>query len=82
MSFFEKGPKKVLEYWYDNSLFSGWKKPPAPFVLNEEGMRKDIEEYRKMGFDSISAFACFLGKDYEELYGEADITPFAECVDF
>ena len=80
MRFFEKGSKKVLEYWYDNSLFSNWKKPPARFVLNEPCMKRDIEEYRKMGFDRISTFACFLGEDYENLYGEVDITPFAGAI--
>lgn len=78
---FENAPKKVLEYWYDNSLFSGWKKPPARFVLNREAMLKDIKEYRALGFDCVSTFACFLGKDYEELYGSVDITPFAKCID-
>ncbi len=77
MRFFDKGPKKVLEYWYDNSLFSRWKKPPVKFVLNEEAMRMDIEEYRRMGFDYLSTFACFLGEDYEELHGDVDITPFS-----
>lgn len=77
MKFFDKEPKKVLEYWYDNSLFSNWKKPPAKFVLDEGAMRAEIEEYRKMGFDVVSTFACFLGKDYEELHGDVDITAFA-----
>jgi len=80
MRFFDREPKKVLEYWYDNSLYSRWKKPPARFVLNEENMLKDIEAYRNMGFDSISTFACFLDKEYEKLYGEADIMPFARAV--
>ena len=78
MKFFEKGPKKVLEYWYDNSIFSHWKKPPVKFVLNEEAMRTDIDEYRRMGFDHLSTFACFLGEDYEELHGGVDITPFSK----
>ncbi len=76
---FGRENSKVLEYWYDNSLFSRWKKPPARFVLNEEAMRADIVDYRKMGFDRISTFACFLGEDYEELYGEADILPFSKA---
>ena len=76
--FFDSEPKKILEYWYDNSLYSFWKKPPAKFVLNEEAMRKDIEEARKMGFNYLSTFACFLGADYEELYGDVDITPFSK----
>ena len=70
---------KVLEYWYDNSLFSRWKKPPARFVLDEEAMQRDVREYREMGFSRASTFACFLGDDYEELYGEADIIPFAKA---
>ena len=70
---------KVLEYWYDNSLFSRWKKPPARFVLDEEAMLCDVREYREMGFARASTFACFLGDDYEELYGEADIRPFARA---
>ena len=80
MRFFDKGPKKVLEYWYDNSLFSHWKKPPVKFVLNEEAMRTDIEEYRCMGFDYLSTFACFLGEDYEELHGNVDITSFSNYI--
>ena len=74
---FGRENSKVLEYWYDNSLFSRWKKPPARFVLDEEAMLSDIREYREMGFARASTFACFLGDDYEELYGEADILPFA-----
>jgi len=77
LDFFGKTDAKVLEYWYDNSLFSGWKKPPKPFTLNKEGMETDIKMFKEMGFDSIATFGCFLGEDYEELYGDVDITPFA-----
>ncbi len=78
LSFFGKKDAKVLEYWYDNSLFSHWKKPPAKFVLREEEMKKDIAQYQQVGFDNIATFACFLGEDYEELHGDVDVTPFAE----
>lgn len=80
MHFFDREPQKVLEYWYDNSLFSNWKKPPKKFVLNDDGMRSDIDEYQKMGFRAISSFACFLGADYEELHGDVDVLPFADAV--
>ena len=76
---FGRENSKVLEYWYDNSLFSRWKKPPARFVLDEEAMQRDVREYREMGFSRASTFACFLGDDYEELYGESDILPFARA---
>lgn len=80
MRFFKGGHKKVLEYWYDNSLFSHWKKPPLKFVLDESTMSRDIKEYKDMGFDRISTFACFLGKDYEELHGDVDVKPFADAL--
>lgn len=81
IGFFGKEHCKVLEYWYDNSLFSGWKKPPKRFVLNRENMQKDINEYAKLGFENVSTFACYLGEDYEELYGDVDISDFFSIVD-
>ena len=82
MDFFGREHAKVLEYWYDNSLYSNWKKPPAKFELDEKSMRQDIAQYRAMGFDSVATFGCFLGADYEALHGAVDITPFAGCVHF
>ena len=79
MELFGKEDAKLLEYWYDNSLYSNWKKPPAKFVLKEDAMREEIAEYRGMGFDFVATFACFLGKDYEELHGDVNVKPFAEC---
>ena len=80
LTFFGKKNSCVLEYWYDNSLFSGYQKPPKKFVLNESAMISDIAEYKNMGFDSISTFACFLGADYQALHGDIDITPFSNAV--
>ena len=79
MKCFSSFPPKVLEYWYDNSLFSGWKKPPARFSLDIEAMRRDIERYSSLGFSYISTFACFLGEDYAELYSPVDFSPFADA---
>ncbi|MBQ9746909.1 MAG: DUF4838 domain-containing protein [Clostridia bacterium] len=80
LEFFGAEGAKVLEYWYDNSMFSGWEKPPKKFAPDTAQMVRDIAFYREKGFEYISTFACFLGDDYEKLYGEADIAPFAECV--
>ena len=74
VKYFGEKDAKVLEYWYDNSLYSKWKKPPQKFILNEENLKKDIVFYKKQGFNYVSTFGCFLGKDYVDLYGEADIT--------
>lgn len=78
--FFRDRPLKVLEYWYDNSLFSQWTKPPKPFTLKEPEMIADIQEYRDMGFSWITTFACFLGYDYIDLYGDVEVTPFQNAL--
>ena len=79
LSTFGKDGAKVLDYWYDNSLYSNWTKPPKEFKLEGAVMREDFSFYRSLGFLDFSSFACYLGADYEELFGEVDITPFAEC---
>ncbi len=80
LGFFGCEGAKVLEYWYDNSMFSNWEKPPKRFSPDAEAIARDVRTYRELGFEYISSFACFLGEDYEKLYGEADISPFCECV--
>ena len=76
--FFNFGEGKVLEYWLDNSLFSGWKKPPKKFVPDNVKIKKELAEYEKLGFQTAATFACFLGEDYEELYGVPDISGFTD----
>ena len=67
---------KVLEYWLDNSLFSKWKKPPQPFSFDPEVMRADLAYYKELGFEDATVFACYLGSDYVELYGEPSISAY------
>lgn len=76
LAFFGKGDSVVLEYWYDNSMFSSWKKPPQKFLPDNQLIQKDIVFYRQLGFETIASFACFLGMDYEELFGEPDVSAF------
>lgn len=70
LAFFGVRHAQVLEYWMDNSLYSGWKRPPQPFTLDQAVMAKDLAYYAKLGFSSVTSFGCFLGPDYEALYGE------------
>ncbi|MBO5223415.1 MAG: DUF4838 domain-containing protein [Clostridia bacterium] len=79
LEYFGKENAKVLEYWYDNSLYSSWKKPPKKFTLNEKQMQNDIDFYKQKGFSYVSTFGCYLGKDYENLYGKPDLTPFTNA---
>ena len=79
LNFFGAKNSRVLEYWIDNSLFSGWKKPPKQLTCDGAEAKRDIEEYVKLGFEDISCFGCFLGADYECLYGEPDISPLCDA---
>ena len=74
LDFFGRKDSKVLEYWFDNSLFSKWTKPPIRYTPNNDLIRADMEYYQKLGFENITSFACFLGQDYEELFGEPDVS--------
>ena len=61
---------QVLDYWLDNSLFSDWKKPPKEFKPHTETMRADIKYYYDLGFQTVTAYGCYLGKEYMELYDD------------
>lgn len=71
---FEPGEAKILEYWYDNSMLSNWKKPPKKFTPDNERIAREIEFYRSLGVGNITSFACYLGADYEALYGAPDFS--------
>ena len=80
VKFFGAESTKVLEYWLDNSLFSGWRKPPKPLAEpDSESIAKDIAYYESRGVENITTFACFLGDDYEALYGEPDIRAYTRA---
>ena len=61
---------KVLEYWYDNSMFSNWTKPPKKYVPDFDLISESVTYYKSKGFENISSFACYLGEDYERLHGD------------
>ena len=80
LDFFGRENSRVLEYWMDNSKFSNWTKPPKPFKLDADVMRKDVEFYTSLGFEEITSFGCYLGPDYDELYGKADLTEYGSII--
>ena len=80
ISYFGKDTAKVLEYWFDNSLFSGWKKPPKKFTLNYNQMKQDVHLYKEQGFNYISTFGCYLSEDYKSLYGAPDLSPMKNLI--
>ncbi len=76
LDFFGREDATALEYWYDNSLYSEYKKPPKLLIPHNDHVKADIPFYENLGFKHISSFACFLGPDYEELHGAPDISAF------
>ncbi len=80
LRFFGKDNARVLDYWMDNSLFSGWKKPPKPFALDEEVMKRDVEYYSSLGFQTITCFGCYLGPDYQQLYGHPPVEAYGRIL--
>lgn len=77
LDYFGKEGARALDYWYDNSLFSKWTKPPKRFAVDAPVLKADVEYYKGLGFEEIASFACYLGEDYEALYGEPDISDFS-----
>lgn len=78
---FGKKDAQVLEYWMDNSRFSGWKKPPKHMPLDEQVMKEDVKAYRSLGFESITSFGCYLGADYRALYGKAPVSEYGKLLE-
>ena len=79
IDFFGTKDAQALEYWLDNSLFSGWKKPPKPLTICTDTIQQDIAFYRKTGFEGITTFGCYLSDDYIELYGTPPIADYGKC---
>lgn len=78
--FFGAKDARILDYWMDNSLFSGWTKPPKPFRLDADVMQADVEYYASLGFEEITSFGCYLGPDYDALYGEVGLEEYGEIL--
>ncbi len=77
VEFFGKDHATVLDYWLDNSLYSGYRKPPKALTLQEDCVSKDCAFYAAQGFAYFTTFACFLGEDYRNLYGDPPLCRFA-----
>ena len=61
---------QVLDYWLDNSWFSGWKKPIQRFRCLMDVVGQDAIWYERAGFETITSFAIYLGEEYYKTFGE------------
>lgn len=73
---FGTADSQALDYWLDNSMYSGWKKPPKQFAPDLAVMESDLALYRREGLDCASVFACYLGDDYLARYPFPDLSAF------
>lgn len=65
---------QVLEYWMDNSRFSGWQRDQVRLLpWNREVFLDDLELYASRGLRHITQFACWLDGWYVEHFGEPPI---------
>ncbi len=80
IAYFSTKNARVVEYWADNSRFSNWTRPPKYMSLNAQVMRADVKYYLECGFEDMTSFACFLGEDYEALYGPAPVEEYGEIL--
>lgn len=61
---------QVLEYWMDDSLFSGWNYSNLVEVpWNNDMFLKDIETYASHGIRNITCYAAYVGPSYVQKFG-------------
>ena len=60
---------QVCEYWLDESLFCGWKKPLVHIPWDAERTRRDIAAYVKRGIRHFTTFAVSIDDDYIADFG-------------
>ncbi len=75
VKFFGNENSKVLEYWYDNSIYyrrAG--NTLVPFTPNNEQIKADFDFYDDLGFETFSSFACNLCDEYVKLFGVPDFS--------
>ena len=80
IEFFGKTDATALDYWLDNSLFSGWKKPPKELKITPATVTADKVFYAECGFEAITTFACYLSDDYIELWGTPPIKEYSDAL--
>ena len=53
----------------------------AAQTVHKETLAKDVAYYESLGIDSVTCFACYLGEEYYNLYGQKpDIAGYARVL--
>ena len=59
---------QVLDYWMDDSLYSGWKKPQVRVPWHKDVCLSDLETYASYGIRNITAYAIYVDDYYVKTY--------------
>jgi len=70
----------VLEYWMDNALYSGYKRPPVKVPLNEEVLEADVKLYASLGIRHIKSFSSYIDEEYYRLHGEPPVKVYGDVL--
>ncbi len=70
----------VLEYWMDNALYSGYKKPPVKVPFNASVMDADVKMYTGFGIRNVKSFCSYIDQQYYALYSDPPMAEYGEIL--
>ncbi len=70
----------VVEYWFDNALYSQFKKPPVKIPFNASVMNEDAKMYTSYGIQNIKSFGSYIDDEYYALYGNPPIREYGDIL--
>ena len=71
----------VLEYWLDNALYSGFKKPPVKVPLNTLVMDEDMKLYTSYGIEQVKSFGSYIDEEYYQLHNEPPVKAYGDILE-
>ncbi|MDF2685400.1 MAG: hypothetical protein K0S55_581 [Clostridia bacterium] len=80
LEIFSPEKTQILEYWLDNALYSGYRRPPVKVPFFTDVVECDAALYKALGIDFISSFGSFIGKEYLDLHGVPPIKEYGEIL--
>ena len=77
---FPPNKTQILEYWMDNALYSGYRRPPVKVPFFNKVVESDAALYKTLGIDYITSFGSFIGNEYFNMYGDPPIKEYGEIL--
>lgn len=71
----------VLEYWFDNALYSDFKKPPVKIPFNDYVMDEDMKMYTSYGINNIKSFGSYIDEEYYKLHGNPPTEVYGDIIE-